>query len=108
VVRALVAVFGGSFLTRDRVVRFLPFLLYLMILGLVYIANTYYAEKTIIESNEIRKELKELRYEYISTRSDLMHYSKQSEVAGKLKDAGIEESKVPPRKIVVNKEQESK
>lgn len=98
-IRALANILGGSVLTRETVLRSLPYLLYLTALGLFYIANTYHAEKTIMKSDTLRKEIKEMRYEFVTTRSALMHWSKQSEVAKKLEPTGLKESRVPPKKI---------
>lgn len=97
--RILASILGGSILTRHRVVSSLPFLGFLGGIALLYIANTYYAEKTIMKSYHLRKELKELRYEFVTNRSRLMHESKQSEVARRLEDRGLRESRVPPVKI---------
>ncbi len=65
-----------------------------------YIANTYYAEKKERDIQALRKSLKELRYEYITARSELMKESQQSEVAIKLTDTDIKESRVPPVKVI--------
>ena len=40
-------VFDGSVLTRDRVVRQLPFVLFVTFLIILYIGNRYHAEKVI-------------------------------------------------------------
>lgn len=104
IARILAGVLGGSILTRENVVKSMPYLLFLAILALFYISNTYYAEKTIVQSYALRKELKELRYEFVSKRSSLMFESKQSEVARRLESSGIKESRVPPVKLIVNKE----
>ncbi len=95
----MAVILGGSVLTRESVLQSLPYLLFLMVLGLFYIANTYYAEKTIIESDRLRTEIKELRYEFVTTRSALMQLSKQSEVAKRLEETGIKESLIPPVKL---------
>jgi len=93
-------VLGGNFLRREGSVRMLPYLLFLAIMVMFYIANTYHAEKKEREIQALRKELKELRYEYITTRSELMHQSQQSEVATKLRGTDIKESRVPPVKVI--------
>lgn len=93
------SVMDGSFLTRENVIRFFPLILYLTFLSILYVANSYYAEKRIIEIDRIKKELKELRYTYISTESKSRSLSKQSEVARKLESTGIKESTVPPKKL---------
>jgi hypothetical protein len=98
---SLRTILDGSILTRDAVVRLLPFGIYLAFLVVAYIGNSYYSEKIIRRTSKVRNELKELEYEYISTKSDLMHISKQSEVAISLDSlkTGIKESIVPPIKI---------
>jgi hypothetical protein len=52
---------------------------------------------------ELQKEINELRAEAITTSSELMFISKQSEVVKLVKKRGIdlEESVEPPRKIVI-------
>ncbi len=91
----------GSFLTRDRVIRLLPFLLFLTLLAVIYISNVFYGERIQRESMRTRQELKELRYEYVTSKSDLMFKSKQSEVAKELKNTGVIESTTPPVKIII-------
>jgi hypothetical protein len=105
VARAFSDVIGGNFLTTENSVKQLPFVFFLMGVAMVYIANSYYAERTVRQINQINQELKELRSEYITTKSDLMFLSKQSEVAKALEPYGIKESVVAPKKIVVNREE---
>ena len=97
-------VLGGNFLRREGSVRLLPYFLFITILIMFYIANTYYAEKKERDIQALRKSLKELRYEYITTRSELMKQSQQSEVALKLKGIDIKESRVPPVKVIKKEE----
>lgn len=96
------SIFDGSFLTKKTAISLLPFLLYLTLLAIIYIANSYEAERIIIESDRIKKELKELRYEFITTETELTSISKQSEVAKRLDPLGIKESTTPPRKILAD------
>ncbi len=103
--RVIKALLGGSFLAKDSSVRFLPFLLFMTFLGLIYIANIYYAEENIREIDNINRELKELRYEYISTHTKLMHISKQSELVKRLEFLGLKESTTPPYKIQAVKQE---
>ena len=101
VARSFIAIISGSFLTREKTVKLLPFFLFLFLMAMAYIANGYYAEEKIRRLNSITNELKELRSEYITIKSDLMFISKQSEVAKAAETMGIKESVVPPKKIVV-------
>lgn len=93
---------GGSFLAKKEATRLLPFILYLTLLAIIYIANTYYAEKKVREMDELRNGLKELRYEYITTKSNLMGQTKQSSIEELLKARGIKASVTPPKKIVMD------
>lgn len=99
-VRSFVSLFSGSFLSNEETIRQLPFIFFLAFLGLLYIGNGYYAERTVRKMSRISYELKDLQSEYIITSSELMFLSKQSEVARLAKPLGILESVVPPKKIV--------
>ena len=103
--KRILSVLDGSFLTRDNVLNNIPFLLYLFGIGIFYIANNHYGEGTVIAMERMNREIKELRSEFISTRSELMFVSKQSEVAKSVADMGIYESVVPPKKIVITAEE---
>ncbi|MDO8999967.1 MAG: FtsL-like putative cell division protein [Bacteroidota bacterium] len=100
--KGLSAVFSGTFLTNDKTLKHLPFILFLAFIAILYIANGYYADDKIREVNKISNQLKELRSEYISTKSDLMFASKQSEVAKAAEKLGLKEPVVPPIKIKVD------
>ncbi|MBK5283878.1 MAG: hypothetical protein JJE25_00615 [Bacteroidia bacterium] len=93
----------GFTLNMETIVRQMPFIFFLALMAILYIANTYYAEKTIREINQTKKELKDLRAEYIYTKSELMFSSRQSEISKMVSEMEINESTVPPRKINVTK-----
>lgn len=82
-------------------VKYLPKILFVMILGLIYISNTHYAEKTVRKINTIQAEVEDLRADYTTLKSDLMFASKQSEVAKKVKELDLKESLTPPYKVEV-------
>lgn len=87
----------------EAVVRQVPFVLFLALMAVLYIANSYYAENTIRDINKIKSEVKDLRAEYIYTKSELMFSSRQSEVAAMVAEQQIKESTVPPQTIIVTK-----
>lgn len=89
----------GTILTREKVESMLPFFLFLATLAIVLIFNTYYAEKKARELELLRTEIIELRLRYITTKSELMLLSNQTEVARRLHSRGIVESTVPPRQL---------
>lgn len=94
-------VFG--LIEKDMLIKIMPFIFFLTGLALIYIANSYYAEKTIREIDQTLKDTKELRSEFISTKADLMFSSNQSQVANAVLSAGLKESRGAPKKIVVEK-----
>jgi hypothetical protein len=91
----------GSVLTRKGIVRQLPFILYLSFLATIYIGNRYHAEKVVRNLTKLQTEVRDLRAESITTASELMFMSKQSEVI-KMVEANqleLKESVKPPVKI---------
>ena len=88
-------------------VKLLPILFFITFLTILYIANIYYAENDIREFNALKKELKELRYEYITSKSNLMRVSKQSEITRRLRGSGVKESVVPPYKLFEKETEEN-
>lgn len=96
---------GGEFLSKENVIRRLPFMFFVVLLVLMYIGYGYYVERTVKELYELEVELKELKSEYISVKSRLVEFSKQSQVAQKVKPLGLNESVVPPFKIEVEPEE---
>lgn len=103
--KGLSSVFSGSFLSNEKTLKHLPFFIFLALVALLYIANGYYADDKIREVNRLSNQLKELRSEYISTKSELMFTSKQSEVARAVEVMGLKEPVVPPIKIEVDSSQ---
>lgn len=82
-------------------VQYLPKILFVMLLGLLYIGNTHYSEKTVRRIDHVQSEVEDLRADYTTLKSDLMFASKQSEVARRVKVIGLKESTNPPTKVVV-------
>ena len=82
-------------------IQYLPKILFVLFLGLIYIGNTHYAEKTVRKINALQADVEDLRADYTTLKSDLMFASKQSEVAKKVKNIGLKESLNPPNKIEV-------
>lgn len=99
----LAALLSGSLLTQDSVIKHLPFLLFLAFLGLVYIANGYLAESSVRKINHLQNEIKELRSEQISMKSELNNTIIESELIKIIeqREMGLEESIDPPKKIVL-------
>ena len=93
-------VLGGDLLSTGTF-KFLRFLLFMTFLAFIYIANNYYAENNIREINKLRKEIKELRYEYINVKTKLLQIEKQSQIAKTLEKSGIKKTNQPVKILEV-------
>ena len=96
----------GNVLTRKAVLKQSRFILLLVLVAFVSIANRNHAEKTVIHLNRLQSDVKEMRARSISTSSELVRISRQSEVMQLVNryELGLEENLEPPKKLVQNKE----
>jgi len=93
---------GGDVFSKDSVVKQLPFILYVVLLLMIYISNTYVAEDMKLDIKKTTKILEDRRVEYITIKSEITTLTKQSVLSVALKDKGIKETVEPVKKIVVN------
>lgn len=103
----LAALLSGSLFAQDMMIKHLPFILFLAALGLTYIANGYLAESLVREISKTQTEIKELRSEQISMKSELNNTIIESELKKIISERamGLEESFEPPKKIEVESSQ---
>ena len=94
-------VLDGRLLADTVLRRNMGFILFLTLLGILYIANGYNTEKLYMKKVALEKELGNLRFESVTTASGLMRISVPSEVERRVKEAGLDlvQSKEPPVKI---------
>lgn len=90
----------SKWVSYDTVIRNLPFVLFIAGLGIVYIWNSHHFEKSVRDANTIEKQMKELKWEFTTTKSELEYSSKMSEVSKMVLTTGLQELRVPPKKIV--------
>jgi len=92
-----------SYFEEGFPVQYLPKILFVVFLGLLYISNTHYADKTTRAIEKAQSDVEDLRADFTTLKADVMFASKQSEVARRVKSIGLEESLKPPFKVVVKK-----
>ena len=80
------------------VTKNLLFIVWLTMLGMVYIANRYHSERIARQTVALKAEVNELRAESITTANQLMYLSRQSVVSSLAKEKGltVEEAVKPP------------
>jgi hypothetical protein len=89
----------------NKVLHNMPLVLFLFLLASLRIANNNMADNYARRITKTEKQVKELRWQYMTTTSDLMKKSRQSEVAQLMKklNTDIKELRIPPYKIEVKK-----
>lgn len=92
----------GNVLTRQTVIKQSRFILLLVFVAFLSIANRNHAEKTVIQLNRLQSDVKELRAQSITISSDLVRISRQSEVVRMVNryELGLEENLEPPKKLI--------
>lgn len=95
-------VLRGEFLADAKMIKHVPFVLFLTALALVYIGNAYYVERKVVKIQKLNKRVKDLHTNYVSVKADLMFSMKQTEIATKMLESGLKESVTPPKVIRIN------
>tara|TARA_B100001142_G_scaffold64890_1_gene64324 strand:- start:395 stop:715 length:321 start_codon:yes stop_codon:yes gene_type:complete len=93
------SILRGEFIIEKSNVRLVPFLLLVVVLGLISIRSSFHAEKLLKQSIALEKEVADLRLTYITTKSRLMGLYRRSVVEGLVKNQGLKTSLVPPEII---------
>jgi hypothetical protein len=88
-----------GYLDVRTALRSLPFVLFLSGLALLFIANGYYTERIVRHIDGVNTEIKELKSEFIYTKSELMKNSGPSNVAEAVAPLGLEESREAPVRL---------
>ena len=99
---SLKGMIDGSMLTVNLFIKHLTFILFLVLLTIIYIANRYNAENIIRDINSLKERVKNYQTEHLTTSSELLNKSRRSEVKVLIKNKGLnlEEATEPPHKIV--------
>jgi hypothetical protein len=82
----------------------LMFLLFLFGITLLYIRNTHYSEGLIRAIETTKQQTKEMRWEYMTVKAELMFQTKQTEIAKLVANQGLKELTNPPQKITIKKQ----
>lgn len=100
----VMSVLGGKFLVRETFAKQFPFMVYVTLLLMAVITNTYIAEERNRELTRTTKRLNDLQVEYVQVKSAIMEASKQSVLAKKLAGTGMKEATEPLKRLEANDE----
>jgi Bacteriodetes cell division protein (FtsL-like) len=91
-------ILGGEFPASQ-----LRYVLWVSGLIVLYIVSSLNAESLIHKIDIAKSALEEERADYTTQKAEFMKAGKQSEIIKRVEPMGLEENKVPPTKIVVEK-----
>ncbi len=81
----------------------LPFVCYLVLLGVVYISNAHATEKSVRRIESLKQEVKDTKWRAMNLKQEVMHGSIQSQIEKKVEGSGLLPLTEPPFKIVADK-----
>lgn len=99
--QTLYNILKGKFLVDEDAKKNWGFILFLTLLALLMITSSHQIDKKVQRISELNKEGRQLRAEFVSTRSELMKLKMESSISRRLAENGLYVSQTPPRKIRV-------
>jgi len=94
----------GDFFSKQQNVKYVPFLFLIVMLLLINIRVSFYAEKLLKRSIKLEYEVADLRLTYITTKSQLMQVYKRSTIENMVVKQGLSTSLIPPYIIDIDEE----
>ncbi len=76
---------GGDILQSRFMLKQIVFIIYCAFLMILYTANRYYSQDEVIEIDNLREALRDAKYNELTQSSELMNYTRQSNVEEALK-----------------------
>jgi len=94
-------VLKGKFLVDEDAPKNWRLLIFLAALALVMIASSHSIDKKVQKIAQLNKQRRELRSQFVATRSGLMKLKMESSITKRLEEKGLFVSNNPPQKIKV-------
>lgn len=91
----------GNFLVKDDSFKNWRFILFIVGLMLLMIASSHSSDKKVMKIAQLNKKIKELRAEFVDTRSIAMKLKLESTIRDKVLELGLKPSQKPPQVIRV-------
>jgi metal-dependent HD superfamily phosphatase/phosphodiesterase len=104
--KGVYSILKARFLLDEDAIKNWRFIVFIILLAIIMIANTQSYEQKVFRIAELTNEVKELRSEFVYRRSELMKLKMESTIAQKMEARQLKPSTVPPVKIKVKKEEE--
>jgi len=91
----------GNFLISKDALKNWQFLVFIVVLMLLMISSAHYADRQVLEIAKLNKKIKELKAEFVDTRSVAMKIKLESNIKNKVKEFGLQPNENPPEIIKV-------
>jgi Tfp pilus assembly protein PilO len=101
--KGVYSILKARFLVNEDATKNWRFIVFLILLAILMIANEHRYDQKIFRIAELTNEVKELRSEFVDKRSELMKLKMESTVSETMKERNIFPSSVPPQKIKIKK-----
>jgi ABC-type bacteriocin/lantibiotic exporter with double-glycine peptidase domain len=99
--QTLYNILKGKFLIDENAKKTWVFVIFLAFLALLMIASSHSTDQKVIKIAELNHRNKELRSEFVATRSELMKLKMESTILEELEKKGFFSYVEPPHKIKV-------
>lgn len=99
--QTLYGILKGKFLVDEDAQKNWGFIVFLTVLALLMIASSHNIDKKVQKIAQLNKKNRELRSQFVATRSDLMQLKMESSINKELEKRGFYSYLNPPQKIKV-------
>ena len=103
--RSIYSILKGTFLVNDDSFKNWRFIIFISVLALIMIASSHSADKKVYEIARLNNEVKEMRSAFVDGRSKLMQLKMESSIAQKMREKGLSQSVIPPKKIMIKSQE---
>ncbi|MBU3821066.1 S-adenosyl-methyltransferase [Flavobacteriaceae bacterium XHP0103] len=103
--RNIYSILKGTFLVNDDSFKNWRFIIFISVLALIMIASSHSADKKVYEIARLNNEVKEMRSAFVDGRSKLMQLKMESSIARKMREKGLSQSVIPPKKIIIKSQE---
>lgn len=100
-------VLKGRFLVSDDAFKNWKIIIFVVFLLLFMISRSHSTDKKVLRIAKLNKEIRELKAEFVDTRTKVMRLELESAIENKVAERGLLPSKNPPKKIkVINRKRD--
>lgn len=102
---SLLKILGGDILQSEWLRRQIPLLVMLMVLVIIYIGNRYASQQEMIEIDDLKQQLTDVKYDALTRSSELLERTRRSKIEQYLKnsnDSALKTAIMPPYVIETN------